>query len=194
MSLSTLVDRFEIVNGPEDGTEYPITRTPVDVGMDPQCAVNVRLDSKMASKHAHVTVVAEGYRVRALGSGKVWVNGKRTGTFRSRIVRNGGVLRTGVTELCLVTAADGLASRSRGLATESDLVWALNFLTRQFSLVFRVLWRSLRYLSGGWIRKIVIIVGFYALLAFFFPGFHDWTMYYLNTARWWFMNTLRFFL
>ncbi len=194
MSLSTLVDRFEIVNGPEDGTEYPITRTPVDVGMDPQCAVNVRLDPKMASKHAHVTVVAEGYRVRALGTGKVWVNGKRTGTFRSRIVRNGGVLRTGVTELCLVTAADGLASRSRGLATESDLAWALNFLTRRFSLVFRVLWRSLRYLSGGWIRKVVIVVGFYALLAFFFPGFHDWTMYYLNTARWWFMNTLRFFL
>jgi len=57
-------DTFEVIDGPGDGTEYPITRTPVDIGSDPECAVLVQCDPRVHQFHARVTVVSEGYRIR----------------------------------------------------------------------------------------------------------------------------------
>ena len=190
MSMSSLTDRFEIINGPEDGTEFPIARAPFDVGMDPACMVNVRLDRDVKLQHAQVTVVADGYRIRALNKSKVWVNGKRTGTFRSRVVRNGDTLRVGSTLLRLVTASDGLASRSKGLATESDMAWGLKFFLSRLALFFRVAFRSLGGFTGGWIRKIIFLVVLIAIISYFFPGFYQTLKYWFEYLRWFIWNTL----
>ena len=54
-------DRLEVVNGPEDGTVFPLTRTPFDIGSDPGCNVSLRLEPELRRIHARVTVVAEGF-------------------------------------------------------------------------------------------------------------------------------------
>ena len=197
MSLASITDRFEIVSGPEDGTEFPILRVPFDIGLDPACAVNIRLDQAVEPMHAQVTVVSEGYRIRSMGGGKLWVNGKRVGTVRSRIARNGDVLKAGNTELCLVTAADGLASRSHGVATESDGAWVLRYLVKglgytikQFALHVRLLWRSIRYFSGAWIVKLLIFAGVVGGLGYFFPGFLPWATNVLRNLFGWIQGTI----
>lgn len=121
-------DLLEIINGPEDGTEFPISRAPVILGSDFGCAVNVRLDEDVQSLHARLTAVSDGYRVRKLRGGVLKVNGKNAGVIRSRILREGDILRAGNTELYLRCAADGLAKRSRGLPTENDVAWCLRVL------------------------------------------------------------------
>lgn len=122
-------DHFEIVNGPEDGTRFPVNRSPVDIGADGSCAIFIAIDGNVARTHARVSVVSDGYRVRRLpGAGPVHVNGRRAGRLRSRIVRHGGTVRVGDTELCLIAAPEGLASRSYGLPLESDAAWTLRLL------------------------------------------------------------------
>lgn len=118
-------DCFIVVNGPEDGTEFHIGRSPFLIGQEPQCAVHLRLDNSVLGDHATATAVADGYRIRAIAGAKVQVNGKRAGTVRSRVARPGDYIRVGHTELVLECAPDGLASRSRGIITENDFVWAL---------------------------------------------------------------------
>lgn len=130
-------DMLEIINGPEDGTEFPINRAPVIVGSDLDCAVNVRLDDFVQHHHARLTAVSDGYRVRKIRGGNLAVDGRQAGMIRSRVLREGNVLQVGNTELYLRCAPDGLAKRSRGLPTESDLVWCVRLLG---SKLWEALW------------------------------------------------------
>ena len=141
-------DCLTVLNGPEDGTEFPIVRAPFNIGRDPACSVNVRLDVDVRPFHVLVSVVSDGYRLRRLEGGPVYVNGKRTGLVRSRLLRSGGVVQVGSTMLTLECAPDGLARRSRGLVFESDLAWLL-----------RAVWKRVWRLTRGVFRLVATIVG-----------------------------------
>ncbi len=177
-------DHLEIVNGPEDGTRFPINRTPMDIGCDGSCGIFVALDPEVKRHHARVTVVSDGYRIRRLGgAGPVYVNGKRVGIIRSRIVRHAGIVRVGDTELCLLAAPEGLASRSYGLPTESDIAWLLRLLGAQVidfaQWARRTVIGLLSFLSRHWFMALM-------LLGFFF---------WLRTdIFWWLFNTLGHYL
>ena len=164
-------DCFVIINGPEDGTEFPITRAPFFVGQDPSCAVNIRLDTGVRPHHARVTVVSDGYRVRSAEGAPVFVDGKRAGTIRSRIARSGGNIQVGHTLLALECAPDGLAGRSQGIVTESDFAWALHQGTRRLfdfaSRLFGFVFRLLGHLLAHW--KLATLVTLVALYLFFPP-------------------------
>lgn len=118
-------DCLTIVNGPEDGTEFALTRAPFALGTDPDCGVCPRLDRTIQPVHARGWPAPDGYRVRCASGAPVYVNGKRAGLVRSRMLRDGDILMAGHTEFVLECAPDGLAGRSRGLVFESDAVWAL---------------------------------------------------------------------
>lgn len=175
-------DRFEIVSGPEDGTEFPIVRTPFDVGADPSCGILLRLDQEVRPVHARVTVVAEGYRIRRLGNGPVWVNGKRAGIVRSRVVRNGGIVRVGRTDLCFVAAPEGLAGRSYGMPQENDLSWALRLLLRWCTRFVPGLFRFLHESFGGTLKLILPVVALLFALEYFWPGMLGESKYYAMQA------------
>jgi hypothetical protein len=177
-------DSLVVINGPEDGTEFAIARTPVYVGRDPACVANVRLDASVGDIHSLLTVVSEGYRVRRMDSGATYVNGKRVGRVRSRILRSGDVLQVGDTLLTLECSPDGLASRSRGLVHESDFAWvlryvgggALRFLGRlagwvaaPFVGLFRFVWGTL----GRFVSSPLGIVAILILVYIFVPAVHD---------------------
>ena len=116
-------DAFVVTNGPEDGAEHTIVRAPFHAGSHETCNLLLRLDKSVANHHALITVVSQGYRIRRLGAATVRVNGKRAGMIRSRVVRNGGIINIGHTQLALDCAPDGLAHRSQGIVAESDFGW-----------------------------------------------------------------------
>ena len=124
MSAFDSTDSFVVVNGPEDGTEFPVVRSPFSIGRDASCTVNVRLDKAVRDIHAHVAVASDGYRIRRADAAPVYVNGRRTGMVRSRVARSGDLVQIGQTVLALDCTPDGLASRSHGIVTENDVVWA----------------------------------------------------------------------
>ena len=165
-------DCFVVVNGPEDGTEFPVVRAPFHIGSDVSCAVNVRLDPEVRGVHAQVTVVSDGYRIRRTDEAPVYVDGKRAGIFRSRIVRAGGMVQVGHTLLAVECQPDGLAGRSRGIITESDLAFAVRQGGRGFLHVLRDLLGGLRklfgHILGNWIA-IAVLIG---LLYVLWPRFH----------------------
>ena len=169
MSAQSAPDRLEVVNGPEDGTEFPIARAPFDIGADPGCAVSLRLDRNVRHYHARATVVSDGYRIRRLGPGPVYVNGRRAGVVRSRVIRTGDLVQVGGTQLSLQCAPGGLASRSHGLPTESDIGWALRLLVRGAVRTLRGGLRSLRSLFGGFFWPAVAIGVVVLVLAIFRP-------------------------
>jgi hypothetical protein len=164
-------DYFVIVNGPEDGTEFPVVRSPLVIGSDPGATVSVRLDRGVRPKHAQISAVSNGYRVRRSEATPVWVNGKRTGALKSRIVRGGGIIQVGDTKICVQCSPAGLARRSTGIVSESDFAYfarsglknifssALSFLRTVRNTVGRVIF------SGSGIFAIVV------LLLIFWPGF-----------------------
>lgn len=170
------VDYFEVLGGPEDGTIYPITRTPIDVGRDPNCAIHLRFDKYLDSSHARVTSVSEGYRVRALGPGNVLVDGKRAGFIHSRIVRHGGIIRAGDSELILLTSPDGLAGRSSGLPLESDFAWAMRVGIRRGAQSVRGALRLIIAATRNF--GCLLTLGILAGLVFFFqPWVWSWVRY-----------------
>lgn len=118
-------DSFTAINGPEDGTEFAIAQREVIIGNDSVCAVNVRLDSSVQNSHARATATSDGYRIRSIAGHAVYVNGKRASVVRSRVARNGDILRVGNTDLVLECSVDGIASRSRGMKLEHDITWAV---------------------------------------------------------------------
>lgn len=180
MSHEAYTDRFVIVNGPEDGAEFPITRAPFHVGADPACTVNVRLDPTVREQHALLSVVPEGYRVRRADVAPVYINGKRTGMLRSRIVRPGQLLQVGHTLLALECPPDGLASRSHGIITETDLGWAIRQgIKGAYRLVrgaLGTIWRIFGRVLGSWLAIAAILGALY----FFWPRFH----YFVNGLLW----------
>ena len=173
-------DILEVVNGPEDGTEFPISRAPVIVGMDLGCEVNIRLDEDIERFHARLTAVSDGYRVRKIRGGRLCVNGKRVGVLRSRILREGDILEVGNTEFCLKCAPEGLAKRSRGLPAESDLVWVIQaFLKRLFGML-RPGRRQRRGTLARLIRMVVIMFLAAAAAGYFWPNASGWIQWYLQ--------------
>ena len=177
-------DQFEVVNGPEDGTHFPITRTPVDLGCDPGCGICIRLDQNVRRFHARVTVVSGGYRIRRKANAPIYVNGRRAGRIWSRIVRPGGIVRVGSTELGLYCAPEGLAKRSYGLPSESDVTWALRFLFSKLFLVVRVLWRFLRGLTGRFFWIALITVALLILIAYLRPDLFAQAKF--HASKWWY--------
>lgn len=182
-------DQFEIVNGPEDGTRFPVNRTPVDIGADGSCAIFIALDPEIARRHARVTVVSDGYRVRRLpGAGPVLVNGRRAGRLRSRVVRHGGTVRLGDTEICLIAAPDGLASRSYGLPQESDAAWTLRLLTAHtlnvLGLGRALLAGAVRLARRHWILTLAAVAFLYWARPDLFWNAVYTVRHYLDWARW----------
>lgn len=167
-------DAFIVINGPEDGAEFPVARAPLEIGSDAACAVRLGLDDAIAPRHARATVEATGYRVRAAGPAPVYVDGKRAGLVRSRIAGNGSFIQVGNTTLAVACACDGLASRSRGLAPAGDFVWALRLILRHGWSAGR---RTMRYATYG-VHRILsrwfTVLAILAVLWFFVPGFRRW--------------------
>ncbi|HIJ64972.1 MAG TPA: hypothetical protein HPP77_03395 [Candidatus Hydrogenedentes bacterium] len=175
-------DCFVVVNGPEDGTEFPIARAPFFIGKDPACAVNVRLDTAVQPIHARCTVVSDGYRIRSKDGSTVLANGKPAGAVRSRIVRSGGWVQVGHTLLVLECSPDGLASRSRGIDTQNDFAWAAREAARKLASVgrglFRIVVRAAGRLLGSWLGILAVLI----LLYMFWPWFRMWINYLLLWA------------
>jgi len=180
MTMSSYTDCFVVVNGPEDGTEFPIVRTPARIGRDASCIVNVRLDNAVRSFHALVTVVSDGYRIRRTDAAPVYVNGKRAGMFRSRVIRSSGALQVGNTLLCLECAPDGLASRSHGIVSGSDLGWAAQQAIRTTFLAIRGVTRFIQALFGRLLSNWLLIGALLVLLYFLWPRFRYNVAYYLR--------------
>ncbi len=153
-------DVFEIVDGPEDGVSFPVMRTPVMVGASVDCGIFINFDKKVLPDHARVTVVSGGYRIRSVSGEPVYINEKRSGMVWARTARSGDIIRVGDTSLNLICAPDGLASRSIGMPTESNVVWLLRALvdkglktaTVLYRLVFKMLGRVNRFL-------LLVVVG-----------------------------------
>lgn len=170
-------DSFVIVNGPEDGTEFPVVRAPFHIGSDTGCAVQVRLDREVEDFHALVTVVSDGYRIRRMQGQSVLANGKRVGTLKSRIVRNGCVVQVGHTLIAVDCSPDGLARRSRGIVSEGDLGWAVQAVTAKcWRMVRRVVAFGLG-LVGRLLTSWLAIASILFLLFLFWPAFQYWVVY-----------------
>lgn len=181
-------DILELMNGPEDGTEFPLTRSPVDIGSAGECAVNIRFDPGIRPRHARLSVVSEGYRVRQVDGKKVYVNGKRAGRIRSRILRAGGVLQVSGSEFFLHCAEDGLASRSHGLSAENDFLWILRLAGRRGLAFSKRVWNLVRSILGPFYVPLAVIGLMAVLLYWFLPGFFSWAWAH---ASWW-LGWLRF--
>ena len=183
-------DCLVVINGPEDGAEFPIARTPIYIGKEPQCAVNLRLDSAIQGYHARVTAVSDGYRIRSIGGAPVFVGGKRVGTLVSRIVRDGEQMQVGNTLMTLECAPDGLASRSRGMPSESDIAWLLrqvaDFTVRAGRWSGRFLVNAFRESTHHW--KFFTLLG--ALIVYLvYPPFRDGVNHVVGMA-WDFVKSL----
>ncbi|MEK7793286.1 MAG: FHA domain-containing protein [Candidatus Hydrogenedentota bacterium] len=175
-------DTLAVINGPEDGAEFALTRSPITIGQTADCAVVVRLDNTVQERHATATAVAGGYRIRSTG-GPVYVGGKRTGSVRSRVLRPGEVLRVGYTEFVLECAPGGLASRSRGVSMESDAIWFLRKLTDLFAgviaSVIGLLFSLVRGIQRHW--TWIAVPGF-VFLFWFAPPFRNFVYRLINTV------------
>jgi len=174
MSYELTTDAFVVVNGPEDGAEFPVTKGQVVFGSEPGCTVSVRLDETVAATHARATVVSDGYLIRASGPSAVYVNGRRAGLVFSRIVRHGGRVQLGGTMLVCRCAPEGLACRSRGIRHANDLAWALRKVSGGFAWLLGRLYKSarhfVRFRMSGTMFPIALLVGVYV----FYPPFRFW--------------------
>lgn len=184
MRAAGQADCFVIVNGPEDGTEYPVVRAPFYIGSHSSCPVQIRLDTDIEDHHALITVVSDGYRVRKTDRKPVLVDGKQAGSLRSRIVRNGGTIQVGSTLIAVDCSPDGLARRSRGIVYESDFGWAaqrgmknaVHLVRRGVSFAFDLFRRILT----SWLAILSILI----LLMVFWPAFRNWVMSWIRYAYW----------
>lgn len=173
-------DAFEIVNGPEDGVAFPIIRSPFNIGASADCAVYLNFDKKVFPEHARVNVVSNGYRIRSISGNPIYVNEKRSGLVWARIARSGDVVRIGETSFCIVCAPDGLAKRSIGMPTESNLVWLVRSLLNKFvkagGLLYRIFFRMLSRFN----RVALVVVVALILLAWLQPQLLHMLIYYVR--------------
>lgn len=176
MSQAPGTDLLHVVNGPEDGVGFPLVRTPVEVGSDPAAPIRLSLDPGVEPLHALVTVVSEGYRVRRTAGEPVFVDGKRAGMFRSRVLRDGQMIQVGQTLLCLECAPGGLAKRSRGMASQSDLVWTLTSAVRGLGRAARGLVNFMLRVFGRLMSSWLAIAGLAFLIIYFVPSIRYWVL------------------
>lgn len=178
-----IYDEFEIINGPEDGAAYPVTRVPCHAGADPECMVHIATDPDVRRLHARITAASGGYRFRLAEGELLEVNGRRAGRVVSRIARAGDVVRAGNTFFAVRCVSEGLANRSRGIAPDSDLTFALGLVLRRLRLWSRMLWRVVRRLCGNLLSLLISALALLALLSFFLPGLRYTVAYYLHVIR-----------
>lgn len=184
MNFMPTPDSLEVINGPEDGVEFPIIRTPIDAGADPLCALNLCLDQKIADHHARITVVSEGYRVRRLDKAPVWVNGEPAGMVYSQILRPGNILKLGDTELILRCSPDGLAMRSRGVSTEEDLVWAVKLVRKRIGCATRQMYTFICATAGKFVTPFVTVsLGLLALALIFWEYTSTLLSYFIRLRQ-----------
>ncbi len=157
-------DRFEIINGPEDGVSFSISRTPLDIGADPQCGIFINFDPFVRAVHARATVVSGGYRIRALSADPVYVNGERSGMVLARVAHSGDVVRIGNTSLVLMCVPDGLAERSVGVPMESNLAWLARLMMHGLFRAVSFFPRLLVSMPGGFLRVLIILAALAALI------------------------------
>lgn len=177
MRAAGQADCFVVVNGPEDGAEFPVVRAPFHIGHDSGCTVTLRLDKGIEDFHALVSVVSDGYRIRRARDKAIYVNGRPAGALKSQIVRDGGMVQLGQTLLILDCSPDGLARRTRGIASDSDLVWAVREGAKHAWAFLRNaaigLFRLARRIVTSWMALLAIAVVLYIA----WPQFRWWLQY-----------------
>lgn len=174
-------DCFQVINGPEDGAEFPLVRAPFYVGQDPRCAVHISLDTSVLDQHALATVCSQGYRIRRIGRSPVYVDGKQAGVFRSRVVQNGGHLQVGQTLLALECAQDGLATKGKGCVTQSDFGYAVGRFARVIRRAIGDVWSFAMWLLGRIVTSWWLALGAVVVLYFTWPPFNRFAG---NLLRW----------
>ena len=185
MRAAGMPDAFTVINGPEDGTEFAISQRQFLIGHDSACAVNPRLDVAIEDVHGRCAAVADGYSLRNSGRSPIDVNGKAAGMIRSQIARAGDVIRIGHTELILECSADGIASRSRGIALESDAAWALRHATTFGVDATRWTGDKIMRTMSGMMRNKFSLFMVAGALYLFVPEFRNFA-----TNVWWSMRGL----
>jgi predicted component of type VI protein secretion system len=172
VNAQTHYDTLTVINGPEDGTEFALTQRSFAIGAEGQCAVNLRLDQLVRTLHARAEVISEGYRLRSTSGARLFVNGRPAGAIRSRVAKDGDILRVGGTDLVLTCGAEGLASRSRGLRRQSDAIWAIRASAAGIAAVARGTSRATAK-TLGFVRGHLLFCGAIAVLIAYFthPGF-----------------------
>ncbi len=171
MNLRGYPDHLIVLNGPEDGVEFPLTRSPLEIGADATCGVHLRLDTRVRHFHARLTAVSDGYRIRANQGPAPHVEGKRVGSIRSRILRSGQTLQVGDTFLLLQCAPDGLARRSQGVVAESDFAWGLRQFGKSLLYSLQLIPRSIRYFMRKPVRLFFVLLCGMGVLCYYNPQF-----------------------
>ena len=174
MKISEVHDTLTVTKGPEDGSEFVLTTSPVFIGKDSSCLVFIQFDVNVRPIHARASVIRNGYRIRSAEGAPVYVANRRAGMIRSRTLRPGQVVRVGYTELVLGCAPEGIAATASERWGESDLAWlgragisriaALGRLLKHLGV--RLLGGLLKVAREHWIIATVLLV---ALLYFFVP-------------------------
>ena len=77
--MTAMYDEFEVINGPEDGSSFPVGRVPAYLGADPDCTVRLMTDPSISRRHARITTANGGYRFRLEDGEGLLVNGRRAG-------------------------------------------------------------------------------------------------------------------
>lgn len=119
-------DAFIVINGPQDGTEFPIVNNEVRIGQEHDCVVKIQLDRNVQPVHATATATGDGYRIRAASNATTSVDGKSVGRVRSRLLKPGDVLTVGYTDLVLEVSPDGMSRRNKGVKLPSDIGWVVS--------------------------------------------------------------------
>lgn len=170
MKIADFHDTLTVRKGPEDGSEFAITSSPVYIGTDSTCLVQIQFDVTVRPIHARASASRNGYVIRSAEGAPVYVNGRQAGIVRSRRLRPGEVVKVGHTELVLQCATDGLTASASGSWTESDLRWAARSFTMKLLSIVRLVKslarKILKFALAKWkIAAIVILILAYALIA-----------------------------
>lgn len=146
-------DVLLIINGPQDGTEFPIVGQEVRIGQSHECAVDIQLDRNVSGFHGVATATGDGYKIRSASGSPLIVAGKRVGRMNSRLLKPGEVMRVGYTDMLLECSPDGMSRRSKGIKVPTDFGWAikgvvggrvpvLDKLGRFISMIPRFAWHN----------------------------------------------------
>lgn len=175
MKISEVHDTLTVTKGPEDGSEFALTTSPVFIGKDSSCFVFLQFDVNVQPIHARASVTRHGYRIRSAEGAPVYVADRRAGMIRSRTLRPGQILRVGYTDLVLGCALEGQAATSSDRWTESDFVWLGRAGVSRIVSLGRVLrglaGRLLKFALEHWLITTILAL---ILLYFFVPQVQEW--------------------
>ncbi|HIA47413.1 MAG TPA: hypothetical protein EYN96_05450 [Candidatus Hydrogenedentes bacterium] len=155
-------DVFIVLNGPQDGTEFPVGASAIQIGQEGSCTVNLLLDQDVQPIHATATAMGKGYTIRATTNSPVIVEGKKATRFKSRVLGSGEIMRVGYTDLMLECSPDGMSSRSQGIALQNDFGWAAKNLVKIAFRILEQLGRLMlllpKFAMRHWFITIILIV------------------------------------